>query len=317
MQGEAQSWASIPNQKEIPMIAGTLQPHVSTTTETPVYFLGLPTRVIETAEKTNGAFGMIENVMPAGFASPYHTHHLEDEAFYVLEGQLAVLCGEDWTLAGPGTYVFGPREIPHGFRVVGDAPARMLLLCAPGGFAQFVVDLSEKAPAPPDMAKLMAVAAKYQVDILGPLPETPRDLTQQANASRELKHLNHRWIQAFNERDWETERAVRSPKFEAHLSGAAEPLDNDAWSGFMVAFTAAFPDSRITIEACIVEGDAVSTRWSLVGTHQGDFQGIPATGRRVTFTGLEFNRVVDGHFVEHWSMFDNLALLRQLGALSV
>jgi len=294
----------------------TLHPHISTTAEPPVYFLGLPTRVIETAEKTNGAFGIIENVMPSGFASPYHTHHLEDEAFYVVEGQLAVLCGSDWTLAGPGTYVFGPREIPHGFRVVGDAPVRMLLLCAPAGFAQFVIDLSEKAPALPDMTKLISVAAKYQVDILGPLPETPLELTAKANASRDLTTLNHRWINAFNERDWETERAVRSPNFQAHLSGSAEALDNNAWSGFMMAFTKAFPDARITIDACIEEGDAVSSRWTLTGTHQGEFQGILATGRRVKFTGVEFNRVVEGQFVEHWSMFDNLAFLRQLGAMA-
>jgi ketosteroid isomerase-like protein len=109
--------------------------------------------------------------MPPGFASPYHTHHLEDEAFYVLEGDMAFVSDGTWTIAGPGTYVFGPRNIPHGFKVLGDAPARMLLLCAPGGFDQFVVEMSEPTPAPPDMAKLMAVAAKYRVDILGPLPE--------------------------------------------------------------------------------------------------------------------------------------------------
>jgi ketosteroid isomerase-like protein len=113
----------------------------------------------------------VENVMPPGFASPYHVHHLEDEAFYVLEGEMAFVCDGKWTAAGPGTYVFGPRDLPHGFKVLGDAPARMLLLCTPSGFEQFVVEMSEPAPAPPDMAKLMAVAAKYSVDILGPLPE--------------------------------------------------------------------------------------------------------------------------------------------------
>jgi steroid delta-isomerase-like uncharacterized protein len=143
----------------------------------------------------------------------------------------------------------------------------------------------------------------------------PQASTTSEPPVRDLKHLNLRWINAFNERDWETERAVRSPNFRAHLSGAAEPLDNNAWSGFMMAFTTAFPDARITIDAYIEEGDAVSTRWSLIGTHQGEFQGIPATGRRIKFTGLEFNRVVDGQFVEHWSMFDNLALLRQLGVM--
>jgi quercetin dioxygenase-like cupin family protein len=154
------------------MITQGLQPHVSTTNEPPIHFLGLPTILRATAQTTGGAFGLIEQLMmPPGFASPYHTHHLEDEAFYVLAGELAFVSDGHWTIAGPGTYVFGPRNIPHGFKVLGDAPARMLLLCTPGGFEQFVVDMSEPTPAPPDMAKLMALAAKYKVDIHGPLPE--------------------------------------------------------------------------------------------------------------------------------------------------
>ena len=151
------------------MITQGPQPYVNTTDEPPIYFLGLPTILRATGQTTNGAFGLVENLMPPGFASPYHTHHLEDEAFYVLEGDMAFVCDGDWTIAGPGTYVFGPRNIPHGFKVLGDAPARMLLLCAPGGFDQFVVEMSEPTPAPPDMARLMAVAAKYRVDILGPV----------------------------------------------------------------------------------------------------------------------------------------------------
>ena len=155
------------------MIAQASQPFVNTTDEPPLYFLGLPTILRATGERTNGAFGLVEQVMPAGFASPYHTHHLEDEAFYVLEGELAFVCGGTWTTAGPGTFVYGPRNIPHGFKVMGNASARMLLLCTPGGFDEFVVEMSEPAPAPPDMAKLMALAAKYFVDIHGPLPEEP------------------------------------------------------------------------------------------------------------------------------------------------
>ena len=160
-----------PVEKENPMTTHALQPHVNTTQEPPIYFLGLPTILRATGRTTNGAFGLVEQSMPPGFASPYHTHHLEDEAFYVLEGEMAFVCDGQWTIAGPGTYVFGPREIPHGFKVLGDAAARMLLLCTPGGFSEFVVEMSEPIPAPPDMAKLMALAAKYKVDILGPLPE--------------------------------------------------------------------------------------------------------------------------------------------------
>ena len=155
------------------MIAQGLPPFVNTIDEPPIYFLGLPTILRATAQKTNGAFGLVESVMPPGFASPYHTHDLEDEAFYVVEGNMAFVCGGNWVRAKAGTFVFGPRGIAHGFKVVGEAPARMLLLCTPGGFEQFVVDLSEPAPAPPDMAKLVTVAAKYKIDVHGPLPEEP------------------------------------------------------------------------------------------------------------------------------------------------
>jgi len=147
------------------------KPHVSSADAPAVYFLGLPTVVRATGGTTSGAFGLVEHsIMPVGFASPYHTHQREDEAFYVLEGRMAFVCGDEWIVGGPGTYVFGPRGIAHGFTVVGEAPARMLILCSPGGFEQFVLELSEPAPAPPDMGKLMAVAAKYQIDIHGPLP---------------------------------------------------------------------------------------------------------------------------------------------------
>jgi quercetin dioxygenase-like cupin family protein len=153
------------------MITQGLQPYSNTSEEPPVYFLGLPTILRATAQTTNGAFGLVEHVMPPGFASPYHTHRLEDEAFYVLEGQMAFVCDGKWTVAGPGTFVFGPRYVPHGFKVLGDSTARMLLLCTPGDFAQFVLEMSEPMPAPPDMAKLVALAGKYSVDIHGPLPE--------------------------------------------------------------------------------------------------------------------------------------------------
>jgi ketosteroid isomerase-like protein/quercetin dioxygenase-like cupin family protein len=164
------------------MITQGLQPYSNTTGEWPIYFLGLPTIVRATGQTTNGGFGLAEHVMPAGFASPYHTHHLEDEAFYVIEGEMAFVCDGNWTMAGPGTFVFGPRNLPHGFKVLGDAPARMLLLCTPGGFEQFIVELSEAAPAPPDMAKLVATAAKYSIDILGPLPELTNATAPSATA---------------------------------------------------------------------------------------------------------------------------------------
>ena len=156
------------------MITPSLQPYVNTREDSAFRFLGLPTLMRSTSETTNAAFGLMEHwSMPPGFASPYHVHHLEDEAFYVLEGEIAFVCDGKWIKGGPGAYVFGPREIPHGFKVIGTTPARMLLMCAPAGFERFILELSEdltSPAAPPDMAKLVALAAKYKIDILGPLP---------------------------------------------------------------------------------------------------------------------------------------------------
>jgi quercetin dioxygenase-like cupin family protein len=157
------------------MIANTLQPYRNTRDDQPFQFLGLPTLLRATAETTNGAFGLIDHTtMPPGSGSPYHVHHREDESFYVLQGRVAFVSDGKWLTAGPGDFVFGPRNVPHGYKVTGTTRAQMLVLVSPGGFERFLKELSEPAgtPAsPPDIAKLVAVAAKYGVDILGPLPE--------------------------------------------------------------------------------------------------------------------------------------------------
>jgi quercetin dioxygenase-like cupin family protein len=140
--------------------------------EDPIWFLGLKTWIRTTAAETNGGLGIVEQLMPSGFASPYHLHHNEDESFYIIEGTMRFVSGEESWLAGPGSFVFLPREIPHGFQVEGDETVRALLLMTPAGFEQFVDDLSEPNPpdGPPDLERVMQVAAKYDVEILGPLP---------------------------------------------------------------------------------------------------------------------------------------------------
>jgi len=143
-----------------------------------VWFLNTLTIVKATAGQTGGAFGLLEQLAPVGPASPYHVHRAEDETFYILEGQLKFISGERRLTGGPGSYVFLPRDIPHGFQVVGTSPARFLILTTPGGFEGFVMEMGQPAssltlPAPsaPDMDKLVALAAKYRIEILGPLPE--------------------------------------------------------------------------------------------------------------------------------------------------
>jgi len=157
------------------MIAQDRQPYVNSLQDAAFQFFGCPTVIRSTGETTDNHFFLMESLdMPVGLESPYHVHHNEDEAFYVIEGELAVVLDGKWLTAGPGTYVYGPRNIPHGFKVVGTKSARMLLMCAPAGFERFVRDLSmplDAVPGPPDVAQMVATAAKYNVEVLGPLPE--------------------------------------------------------------------------------------------------------------------------------------------------
>lgn len=75
------------------------------------------------------------------------------------------------------------------------------------------------------------------------------------------------------------------------------------------------PDWQTRIDDLIAEGDKVAARITMTGTHTGDFWGMPATGRKVDFTGIYIVRIQDGRIVEHWGEEDGVALLQQLGFL--
>jgi len=81
-----------------------------------------------------------------------------------------------------------------------------------------------------------------------------------------------------------------------------------------VAFFAAFPDLQLTITWMVAEDDMVVAHYTATGTHQGEMAGIAPTGKRVSFTGMDGIRIVDGKFVEHWGNMDEMALMGQLGA---
>lgn len=138
-----------------------------------MWFLGQRTWIRATAAQTGGALGLVEHIITPDGGSPYHVHHNEDEEFYVIDGEIRFFSGDQSWVLGPGGFAFLPREIPHGFRVEGNATARLLLMTTLAGFEGFVAELSTPEPptGPPDMAVLMETAARYSVDILGPLPK--------------------------------------------------------------------------------------------------------------------------------------------------
>ncbi|GAA2266878.1 cupin [Streptomyces ruber] len=133
-------------------------------------FLGDPLRMLVEGADTGGAFTAVELVHERGFSTPWHVHRNEDEALYVLDGELVVICGEERWEAGPGGFVHLPRSVPHGLKVVSES-ARILALCVPSGFEHFARDVADLRIGEETAHQLADIAGKYGVQVLGPLPE--------------------------------------------------------------------------------------------------------------------------------------------------
>ena len=98
------------------------------------------------------------------------------------------------------------------------------------------------------------------------------------------------------------------------------PLDLEgleAWREFTAPFVEAFPDLRLTIQDIAAEGNTVAARVAFRGTHRGEFQGLPPTGKEVAFSSIEIDRVVDGKVEEHWVEINLLGLVQQLGVATI
>jgi quercetin dioxygenase-like cupin family protein len=126
------------------------------------------------AAATGGALGVVEVTFPEGFGPPLHVHSREDEAFYVLEGSIRCRQGDDEFIAGPGTFVWGPRGVPHAFKAQ-PGGARALVLVTPGGFERMfeVGGVSvDESPEPPtvvyDPEAAHAQAEEFAFEVVGP-----------------------------------------------------------------------------------------------------------------------------------------------------
>jgi len=128
------------------------------------------------ADTTAGGVAVVEHLAPGGSGSPLHVHRNEDEWFYVIDGELTFWVGGRVISAAAGAFVYGPRNVPHTF-LVASPMARFLVVAEPGGFEKFLRELSQPAltptpppPAtePPDIDKIVATAARYGIEILGP-----------------------------------------------------------------------------------------------------------------------------------------------------
>ena len=105
-----------------------------------------------------------------------------------------------------------------------------------------------------------------------------------------------------------------APDFVAHNPGGP-PQDRNGFAQLVTVFRTGFPDMSMAVEDQIIEGDRVVQRATMRGTHTGEFQGIPPTGKQVTMGGISINRFAEGKLAEHWSQFDSLGLMQQLGVV--
>jgi quercetin dioxygenase-like cupin family protein len=140
------------------------------------WLLGMLEVVKISGEETGGAYGLLEVTVRAGEGSPWHVHPDEDEWFYVLEGEFTVYVGEKRLSLTPGSFAFGPKGVPHTF--IGETNgAKALIGFQPFHFEGFLREVGEPATervlpppltAPPDMERLLPIAERNGMVILGP-----------------------------------------------------------------------------------------------------------------------------------------------------
>ena len=134
-------------------------------------------------------------------------------------------------------------------------------------------------------------------------------------AAEENKALVRRFVEEFwNQGNMAAADELMAVDAEIHMP-TGEAVDLDGLKSFAGTWRESFPDWHSTAEELIAEGDKVAERWTGRGTHLGELQGIPPTGKRVEVPGSVFYRIVDGKIVEFRGLFNMMSLMQQLGAI--
>ena len=133
--------------------------------------------------------------------------------------------------------------------------------------------------------------------------------------AEENRALVRRFVEEFwNEGNMSAADELMATDAEIHMP-TGEMVDLDGLKSFAGTFRGSFPDWHSTVEELIAEGDRVAELWTGRGTHRGELQGIPPTGKRVEVPGSVFYRIVDGKIVEFRGQLDMMGLMQQLGTI--
>jgi quercetin dioxygenase-like cupin family protein len=134
-----------------------------------VEWLGTHYRTLLSARDANSTLSVVDIVSPPHSGPPRHIHHDADETFVILEGAFLFWLDGETHRRGPGETIIVPRGKEHTFRVISDTPSRHLIIMTPGGFEDFFVEMAQGAMRiPEDMAKVVEIGHRYELEFTGP-----------------------------------------------------------------------------------------------------------------------------------------------------
>ena len=140
-------------------------------------------------------------------------------------------------------------------------------------------------------------------------------MTTQQTQAEANKAIIRRYRQAHEQNDMAALDEIVAADLITHSQLPNVPAGREGGKMVHQGAVAAFPDGKTTTDDLIAEGDKVVERFTFVGTHKGEFMGIPASGKQIRVTGMSIFRIANGKIVEHWGENDAMGLLMQLGVL--
>ncbi len=143
--------------------------------------------------------------------------------------------------------------------------------------------------------------------------------TQVGESASTLEEQNealiHQVLELINDRNLDAAFELYAVDYIYHGPGGQEVRGRDGIRGLWEVFLAAFPDLHSTVDEVIAKGDKLVLRWTIQGTHTGEFLGTPASNKPMTLPITEVFRIADGQLVEAWDQWDRLHLMEQIDAI--
>jgi len=133
--------------------------------------------------------------------------------------------------------------------------------------------------------------------------------------SEDLKAIGHQLAELWNTGNLSIADEIFANDFVNHDPSRPEVTDIEGYKKYLTETRSGMPDFKVDIEDMVAEEEKLASRYTVSGTFQNDFFGIPATGKKATWTGINIYRFASGKIVEAWWNKDTLTMLQQLGVI--